>query len=268
MWQFSLLIMVYFIFIYFFERRARHFVQVRRMSPFDEITISSMRRISTSIFKDENLWSNIILVFGSLITLGLLIIGIVYYRNNYSGILSGISIWVSFLTISISASFSGQTWVKQLDEWISSISDNLILKIIKRLTFELLSIASLVVPFMIFISITLLIYANGSNSPVRIRLLFYFLPIFFVLWIYRIGDYDKFQMNIRRLIVYIVVAFLYLINKDPLSQFITQPVKIPNNFDFFSVFTDFGVLAFITLDRIGKVATEVFSRDKIEEPLK
>ena len=262
--QFLALILIYIFFIYLIERRVRHFVQRQNMSPFDEKFLAKINWI-TRLFKFSIGWSNFILGIGGTLTIALIITDIT--RNGYTmniGFLTSISLFVSFFTLSVAASFPGETWIKKINIWISSINQKLATRVLKRLAFEMMSVVFLVIPFLLFLFAILLWYLNGSDSVVRLRLFFYYLPIFLVLWVYRWGDYDEFEMNIRRFIVYLFVALAYLSNKDPLSQLLTQSTKTQNTVDFLRLFTDFTVIAFLTLDRIGKVGFEIFSKGWIK----
>lgn len=147
MWQVALLVLVCVLYVYVIERRARHFVQNQNMNPFDEKLLSKLVFVA-NFFKHKAIWSNIILVLGSVVSLMLFLLGI--YLNEDGTLLVAFSLWSSFATISISASFEGTTWVKKVNVWVNSLSHSLAMRIIKTLTFELLSIIYLVLPFLFF----------------------------------------------------------------------------------------------------------------------
>lgn len=204
--QFCALILIYIFFIYFIERRARHFVQRQKMSPFDEIFLAKINSV-TRLFKFSVFWSNFTLAVGGVLTIVLIITDItIRFYTNKIGYLTSLSLLVSFLTLSVAASFSGETWIKKLNIWINSISERLATRVLKRILFEMMSVIFLVIPFLFFLFVILVWYLNGSDSAIRLRLFFYYLPIFLVLWIYRLGDYDEFQMNISRSLIDLVMV--------------------------------------------------------------
>jgi len=148
-----------------------------------------------------------------------------------------------------------RSWVEDLNEMI------IVVKIFKRIVFEIWSL-SIVIPFLLIVFMFILFYSQINPSGTSVRLMFYFLPIFFVMWIYRYGDYNEFKMNVRRVMVYVIVAVLTLFNNDPMTKLFDVQ---STNIYFSQFFNEFSVLAFLALDRVGKVLIEIFSRAKCTE---
>lgn len=251
------IIFIYALYIYVLERRVRHAV-LRDLNPFDKSLVKKFSQVA-NLLGNKAYWSNIILVFGIAIFLTLIIYAFKQSSSEPNPLMLSLGLLLQLLTLTISASFPGDTWIKSFRIFVNQLSNNYYIKFFSRFLFELLSFIFLVLPFLAITSIFIFSFANGSQSIVRIRMIFYFLPIFFVMWIYRLGDYNQFQLNVRRILVYTFATAVLLLTKDPLFQLPTQIISPQSAFDFGRIFNEFSILAFLALDRVGKVVIELLA---------
>ncbi len=256
------LIIIYALYIYVFESRVRHAV-LRKLNPFDENLVKRFSQVAKRL-GNKAYWSNIILVCGIAISVSLLFYTFKQDSSAPNSLILSLSLFLQILALTISASFPGDTWIKCFRTFINQLNNNYCIKFFTRFLFELFSFCFLVLPFLTIVSIFILSFADGSHSIVRTRMIFYFLPIFFVMWIYRLGDYNQFQLNVRRVFVYTFVASVLLLTGDPLLQLSKQNTSPQSAFDFGRMFNEFSILAFLALDRVGKVAIELLANKEMK----
>lgn len=257
---FLVLFLMFILYIYLFEQKLRHSLESIKedIGLFNNRFLAITHKIS-DIFKNRVWFSNLILMLGSVLGVSLIILD-VYKHFPARALLTGVGLIALFLSSFMAASISGNTWIKRIYCWTISASDNMVAKVIKGFIFEFI----FVYPGLIFILIVLLVLIglfSNSPSPMNMRMLVYALPVFAVLWVYRLNDYNErynFQLNIRRLIMYLVVAVTYFVMKDPNSLMIEQTFE--NKLDI--MFLDILVVVFITLDRVGKVIIEILREAK------
>lgn len=249
-------------YIYLFEQKVRHSFELikENTGPFENKLLIFTQKIS-DVFKNSVYISNSIFAIGSLF--GITLIGIdVYNRFPYGAALTGVGLFSLLVSFFISGSISGETWITRIYKWVITFSNNMIINVLKGLLLELFFIINGLI-FISFVIITLGTIVENSPTPANLRILVYALPIFAVLWVYRLNDYKErynFQLNIRRFIMFSIVAAAYLFLKDPNSLMIIQVEEIKLE----TVFIDIMVVVFITLDRLGKVIIEILREADIK----
>lgn len=235
------------------------------MNPFDDEFVKPATKIA-DFFNNNPVWSNALLLCGLGISLLVFYISFTSQSSTIKEMSVALSMSIQFVALSISASFPGDTWTYRFRRWLHAFNQKFAVIVIKRFLFEISSLFFIVTPFLIFVTIFVFTSVNGTTSIVHAELMFYYLPVFFVMWIYRFGDYDEFKMNVRRVIVYILVAIAYFVSKDPLTQIAKTVVQPQTGQEFGRIFNEFTLLAFLAFDRIGKVLIEILSRaDKFQE---
>lgn len=217
MFLFVSLIMACAFFIYVIERNLRRSVTKIGASHFDKALVKQFVPVA-EYCENKTFWSNLILVLGVITAIAVFSFGHWLYPTWYSGIIIGLSLGIQYFAISISSAFPGDTWIINIRNWLKNKEVSFKMRIVKRLVFEGWSLLFIDLVFVYIVFIVLLFFAQGSASLVGQQLLLYFIPIFSVMWVYRIGDYDEFNTNVRRAIAYVFVACLYLPLKDPLTH--------------------------------------------------
>lgn len=252
---FSILIIILLIIYLYLDSKLRSYFESSNkgeVGPFSEKFLSMTQKIS-NLFKNKIGFSNLIFVFGTISIISLSIVD--YYIHSIGSVLTGIGMILLFLSIFISASISGKTWVYFLYKWASK-SKHLPNILIKDLMYELFFIIpALLFSLFLWALLTLL---SKPLSPINLRIIFYVLPMFAVFWVYRINDYkksDDLLLNIRRAIMYILVALINFKLNDPYSQ-LTRNVE-SSEFKLDNMILNIDTVIFITLDRLGKTIIEI-----------
>ncbi|KJS13232.1 MAG: hypothetical protein VR67_05520 [Peptococcaceae bacterium BRH_c8a] len=251
LFHFAALIAVCAIFIYVFENRIRRFI-AHNLSPFDEELIKMFGFVSR-VLGNNPLWSNVFLSVG--LTLSFCLFSYSIKVNN--ALMVAMAMFIQFISILFSASFTGQTWVNRGRAWFKELSQNKNFFIILSGLSEISALVFITFPFVFLSMLMLLAYADGSDSTIRVQLVFYFLPIFFVMWVYRLGHNNELILNIKRILVYLIIAIAILSSNDPIVQLANRTDVPDNALEFFGTLNQFSIISFLTFDRIGKIIIEL-----------
>jgi hypothetical protein len=80
--------------------------------------------------------------------------------------------------------------------------------------------------------------------------------------------YDEFKLNIRRAIVYSIVAGFLLYMNDPVLQLSDSDNNSFVKPNFGQIFNEFSIIAFLAFDRVGKVIFELLFKRKNADEIK
>jgi len=235
-------LLIFIIYIYF-EQKWRHSFALLNEDSFNYRFLSITQKVS-DIFKNRVRFSNFIFVLGIVIGILLFILD----ANKYF-IAGAVGLVGFILIIFLAASISGDTWINRI------YSCRMAAKVFKGLIIEFFFGVSATIFILIVLLILIRIF-NISQSSENIRRVVYAFPVFAILWVYRFNDYNErynFQLNIRRLIMYLVVTIIYLVMKDP--NFLMFEQSLDHRMD--NIVMEIVIVAFITLDRVAKIIIEI-----------
>lgn len=265
----SILIITLFIILFsylYLDGKLRNYLESSSeedIGPYNNRFLTITHEIS-NFFKNRIWVSNMIFVSGMTLSISLFIVDIfkLLFKLLPEGILSAIGVIIFMLSIFLSASISGKTWLNMLYQWMKSKNKRIPLVIVEGLMCEFILVFPSLV-FILFFWMVILIFLGKSPSPTNIRIICSVVPVFAVFWVYRFNDYEKsndLQLNIRRIIMYCLVAVVSLKLNDPYTQ-LSAHVESPE-YKLSNMFLNIDVVIFITLDRLGKTITELLREAK------